>query len=357
MLAPISPEAHGTAGHGDPLVGFSFRYHAVEYQDMQPEEALRTLLTKLRPDLVRVPVYWRDVAPTPDSFDFWQTDRLLQVINDFNRVRGGHRVRVVLVVGVRNMDYPEVYVPEWVNPEINRYLPQVTRLPQYGDYLDATFARYSDMSNLYGWQVENEPLDRIQSSGDIEVPAERLRSEVQRLRQFDPVRPVVVTTFNSAELSLDRKGASAFSWLLTRLPGPQPAGNPLPALRLGDALGLDIYVANPYTPAAETAVGQRIAWKQETLRYWAEQAAKRGKELWITEMQAAPWDDLGASEFTEDDLRTSAAAYRDAGPSVILLWGVESWLESPQWMEAGLAAVHTLRPGRHHRSAGGALSA
>ena len=88
---------------------------------------------------------------------------------------------------------------------------------------------------------------------------------------------------------------------------------------------------------------RRIDWKAQALRFWSAQAERSGKELWVTEMQAAPWNGTGG--FTTDDLRASAAAYRDSGAGVILLWGVEEWLDSPDWMAAGRYAIGVMRRG------------
>jgi hypothetical protein len=76
------------------------------------------------------------------------------------------------------------------------------------------------------------------------------------------------------------------------------------------------------------------------LPYWSGQAQAAGKPLWITEMQGAPWP--GQSTFTISDLLLSAYAYHHTGASVILLWGVEEWLGSPDWMEAGKQARQIL---------------
>ena len=88
-------------------------------------------------------------------------------------------------------------------------------------------------------------------------------------------------------------------------------------------------------------MNERIRWKAQALAFWARLATAAGKELWVTEMQAAPWAD--SDGFTPGDLVASAQAYRRAGASLVLFWGVESWLGDADWMSAGRAAVHALR--------------
>jgi hypothetical protein len=122
---------------------------------------------------------------------------------------------------------------------------------------------------------------------------------------------------------------------------PKPVGHPLPTLGLGDVLGLDLYVVTPSTPLTDAGAVERIRWKEEALEYWVRRAGSVGKQLWVTEMQASPWNET--TGFTADDLVASAHLYRRGGASVVLLWGVEGWLSDPGWMAAGKQAVHILR--------------
>jgi len=52
---------------------------------------------------------------------------------------------------------------------------------------------------------------------------------------------------------------------------------------------------------------------------------------------------IGTAGFTTDDLIASALAYRGHGVSAYLLWGVEDWLEAPDWMQVGIEAIGLLR--------------
>jgi hypothetical protein len=117
-------------------------------------------------------------------------------------------------------------------------------------------------------------------------------------------------------------------------------GHPQDALQLGDALGLDVYVVTGSTSLADAGARKRIDWKHNSLLYWAGQARSAGVPLWITEMQGAAWP--GLNNFTTSDLRYSARQYRHVGASVILLWGVESWLGNEDWMAAGREVRRTL---------------
>lgn len=326
------------------MVGFSFSAAAARYWGLDPDSALTTLLDRLDPDMVRLPVYWSDVQPAADRFDFSTVDEQLAAVREHNSETPGRPTAVTLVVGARNIGYPEVYLPSWIREPDDANFQAVVRGPQYQRYLEEAFARYAPEPLVYAWQVENEPLDNIQNrgTGAISLSVSEVRSDLNVLRRFDRARPAVVTTFNSTSLDLDKAGSSVLAPVLTRLGGPQPAGNPKQALGLGDVLGLDVYVVTPpFTSMGSSEVQRRLDLKAPTLDYWGAMAADSAKQLWLTEVQAAPWQTVDG--FDPPALLRSAAMYRGHGYSVLLWWGVEQWLTSPDWMAAGTEAMSTLR--------------
>jgi hypothetical protein len=333
--APLNP----------PLVGFSFSPAAVP-SGVDPDQALATLLSTLQPDLVRLPIYWSTVAPTPTSLDYTEVDQLIATVQAHNSTKGSRHTQVVLVVGARNLVFPELHLPAWLDTRDVHKLDKLLKTPSYRTYLETTYRRYASLSILRAWQVENEPLDNasLNQLTNGALPASMIRSEVDLLRSIDLVHEVIVTTFNSSNVSLDARAASPLAWLYARLPGAQPAGHPAQVLTMGDTLGLDLYVVTDSTPLDVVTPSTRIAWKEESLDYWQGQATSHGRALWVTELQASPW--IGTRGFTVDDLLSSALAYRGHGVSAYLLWGVEDWLDSPMWMEAGITAIGLLRGGR-----------
>jgi hypothetical protein len=320
-----------------PLVGFSFSPKLARSDGQDPVLMLRTLLRDVQPGLVRLPIYWDTVAPRPGVLDFTEYDGLLDVIAAYDATHPARRTQVVLVVGARNLGAPELHAPDWLERNGRLSLAHELRLPFYADYLEATVLRYSSNSLLFGWQIENEPLDSTNPQlGDIAVPADVVAEEVRQTHHLDPAHPVVVTTFNSPNIALDDLG-----WAFQRFsPWPLPGGHPRPTLQLGDVLGLNAYVVTP-NAFGSVSVTRRMVWKRDTLRYWTEQARSQHKQVWITEMQAAPWE--GVDGFTPADLEQSAELYRDTGVSAVFLWGAEQWLASPTWLSAARQATKTLQ--------------
>ena len=325
-----------------PLVGFSFSPLAIT-DGKPPEEVLSRLLQDLQPDIVRLPVYWGSVAPTASTLDYREVDRMIQTIRAHNAKKGARQTQVVLVVGARNLVFPEVHLPGWLDTSKVHNLEALIKTSSYRRYLQTTFHRYANLSLLRAWQVENEPLDDATIDGVTKgaLSASTVQGEVELLRSIDLVHEVVITTFNSAHPVQDIEGASPIAWLYEHLPGAKPVGHPSQALTMGDTLGLDLYVVTQSTPLDVISPSTRIAWKEESLDFWQSQAQKTGRALWVTEMQGSPW--IGTTGFTTRDLLSSALAYRGHGVSAYLLWGVEDWLDSPQWMKTGLTAIKLLR--------------
>ena len=314
-----------------PLVGFSYSPVISTFLNRDPTADLSTVLTKTNPDLVRLPVYWDVTEPSPGLLDFTVTDQLLEVVADHNRT-SPRPTRVILTIGARNFLYPELHAPAWAGQEGS----------DYRSYFDGTLMRYRSSPLLYAWQIENEPYDYVvnEYTGDDQITPEQMRWEISEAHRLDPNHRAVTTTFDGWNVMVD--------WLQTNLVAVldglrgYPSGHPAVALQAGDALGLDLYVDGPSTPFRFSTVALRTSWKAEAIRYWSALARAQGKEVWLTEMQAQPWA-ADPGSFTTDEMLVSAKVYRNAPLQVVLLWGVETWLADPEWMQAASQAMGILR--------------
>lgn len=322
-----------------PLVGFSFSPSGSVAAGRSAGADLSRLLTATQPDLVRLPVYWDAVQPSPGDLEFSSIDEMLEAVAEHN-LTSADRTRVVLTIGARNFQYPELHQPQWVGPREQPYIGDAQSGPAYRAYFDASITRYRDSPLLYAWQVENEPLDLVVNdvTGDDRISATQLAWEIDRVHELDPVHDVVVTTYDGWNVTADMLQVYAPS-VLWRLGGP--TGHPDDALQAADAVGLDLYIDGPPIKPGFASVGQRAAWKQQGVDFWAGRAHAMGKDLWIAEMQAEPWN--GATSFTTRDLLESAALYRQEPVDVVLLWGAGTWLNDPAWLSAATRAIDLMR--------------
>ena len=323
-----------------PLVGFSYSPQLSEWMGTDPSSDLARLLDSTQPDLVRLPVYWDVTQPDPRTLDFSSVDRMLEVVAEHNAT-SRRQTRVILTVGARNFVYPELHAPAWAGLRQQPELGIAQQGAAYRYYFEATLLRYRDSPLLYAWQVENEPNDYVVNSftGADQILPAQIQWEIDEVHRVDPAHRAVTTTYNAWNVVVD--------WMQMKTPpllnalGGYPSGHPESTLDMADALGLDIYVDGPSVPMRFMTVGVRTSWKAETLRYWADMAQRQGKEVWLTEMQAQPW--TGGDGFTTDDLVASARTYREDPLGVVLLWGVETWLQRPAWMSAANQAMDILR--------------
>jgi hypothetical protein len=322
------------------LVGFSFSPLTSESVHRDAAEDLASLLEATDPDLVRLPVYWESVEPTPDSLDFSSVDELLAVVQDHNRL-AVRPTRIVLTIGARNFLYPELHEPAWAGPRQQPNLNDAQSGAAYRAYFDGSLMRYRSSPLLYAWQVENEPFDYVgnDSTGDDQIQVAQLSWEIAEVHRLDPAHQAVTTSFDGWNVTVDM--LQLYAPLVLAALGGYPSGHPEQALAAGDALGLDLYVDAASTPLQFTNIDLRSQWKQQAIDFWAGQARAQGKGLWLAEMQAQPWS--GRAGFTPANLVASAVDYRQEPLQVILLWGVETWLQDPAWMAAAQRAMAVLR--------------
>jgi hypothetical protein len=324
-----------------PLAGFSYSPLTSIQMHRDPAQDLNLLLSATNPDLVRLPVYWEMVQPTPETLDFSSVDSLLAVVEAHNKV-APNPTRVVLTIGARNFLYPELHEPAWAGPRQMPYLNEVQSGPIYRLYMDASITRYRASPLLYAWQVENEPLDYVGNSftGDDQIKIAQLDWEVAEVHRLDPAHQAVTTTFDGWNVGVDEMELWTPGILYAL--GGWPQGHPEEALVSSDALGLDLYIDGPSTPLRFTPPDLRAEWKEQAVGFWAARAHGMGKGLWLAEMQAQPWS-VSPGRFATSDLIASAVDYRQEQLQVVLLWGVDTWLTDPAWMSAASRALEILR--------------
>lgn len=323
-----------------PVVGFSYSPMISDWMQRDPAADLSLLLSETQPDVVRLPVYWDETEPTPTSLDFSQIDRLLAVVELHDRI-SSRPTTVILTIGARNFLYPELHSPAWAGARGQPALGTAQAGPAYRTYFDATLLRFRDSPLLYSWQVENEPFDYVGNvSTDYDViTTSQLAWEIGEVHRLDPQHPAVTTTFDGWNAAVDWLQVNAAP-VLAGL-GGYPSGHPEAALEAGDALGLDLYVDGPSTPLRFAGVDLRTALKAGAVEYWAARAKAEHKQVWLIEVQAQPWGT--SNTFTPADLLSSAVDYRQEPIQMVLLWGVETWLRSPVWMDAAAHAINILR--------------
>lgn len=273
---------------------------------------------------IRLSAYWDEVRRD----GYAELDWLMDAAQEAGRP-------VVLTAGMKAMQWPEFHLPPDVNPDPDPR-GRVGREPGFArevlDFVAGTVARYRDRIAIECWQVENEPFNR---SGPRHWYLDRglVRREMQAVRALDP-RPIVLNVFAHFDAATDSQSRPRQGPFGMRRPAPEQTV--LGLLGPADVLGLDVYTAIVERRAA-------AGWAESAKR-WLVEARRRGRDAWVVECQAEPWEATGGDysnprSFAPDDLVAMHDRLSAAGFSTILLWGCEYWLwraaeGDPRWLEA-----------------------
>lgn len=245
---------------------------------------------------LRLAAYWSEIERSPGQYDFSLIRQLLQRCEQLGQP-------VMVTLGVKAPRWPEFYWPAFVTPDPRQRESQLAVLA----FIKRTVQELSRFDCISHWQVENEPLDPVWPSGQ-KIPLVFLEEEVALVRQLDR-RPIVLTAWAN-DLVVNRAWGKLS--------------------RLADVLGLDIY----YRQFMGAPIGQPVyAGPRVTMAQLRQQVAQANVPVWITELQAEPWeanDDAYRSSrtgsLTPELLHQFMAKTLPLGASEIWLWGLEYWL-------------------------------
>jgi hypothetical protein len=324
LLMPATAKAHGVLGPVQ--VGISFSPQRAAYLGLDYRSAF-TRLEALHFRVIRLSAYWDQI----DQDGYAQLDWMMNEAK-----RAGQPI--ALTVGMKALGWPEFFIPASAMPAAG--LIQGQDVASDSSLRDATLSfvndtvlRYRDNPALIAWQVENEPFNRA-GPQRLWIDAEFLRDEITSVRQLDNHhRPLIVNAFSHFNLVFDqasaRQGFDLRQWLGFEADSAERDG--LSVLSRGDVLGLDVYTAIGYSFLGQDHMSHADGDWPDRLARVRDLVRKQGKQAWITEAQAEPWE--SATNSYADPKSTSPQAIRsifanlkDAGFSTVLFWGSEYWL-------------------------------
>lgn len=280
----------------EPRWGVTFSTKYATELGLNWEEAYIATLRDLKVKQLRIPVYWDEIEPLNNRYNFSRVDRMLELAKQFN-------AQVVLAIGRRVPRWPECHDPLW-SGGMSKEVLQQELLTMVQDVVE----RYRNHTAIVAWQVENEPTLEVFGM----CPPQDMRyyaQEVAAVRALDN-RPIVVT--DSGELSLWQDVS-----------------------QYGDYLGVSLYrvVWNQYigfwrytftTPAHYWAKAQLVYNRKPNIR-----------QVFVSELQMEPWTlgkdmiDMTPREqyqsFSPRQFKANIAFARATGMPAVYLWGVEYW--------------------------------
>ncbi|MCK9519013.1 MAG: beta-galactosidase [Dehalococcoidia bacterium] len=291
-----------------------------------------TLLRDTGAAHVRISVYWDEVEPREGEFDFALLDALIETA-------AAHDAKVFLTVGIKAQRHPEYYIPGWALDDV--HMPHgavVTDDPLLREralrMVEAVLRHAAPSPVVEAWGADNEPFVPSQRASMWRLGRDFVQEEVGLVRALDPQqRPVVIT---QAQHHLWDSYRREREWILE---DADVLGMSLYPFRNYSVLGVDMVVPIPeLAPVHPNYAAHR------------KEAHERGREYWITELQAEPWADFDmhlispgrpSPNLSPEKLRKSVEYARRTGADRAYLWGAEWWLFQRErygdatWMDLG----------------------
>ena len=308
-------------------VGTSFTKWRAEALGLDYRVAFERILA-MRFAVLRLSASWHEI----ERFGYADLDWLLA-----EAARAGQPV--LLTVGMKALGWPEFYLPAGLDPNLAAVqLRSITHIRE-------VVLRYRDNPALIAWQIENEPFNRSGPQA-WSIGRRVVRAEARTVRSLDGDRPQLLTTFAHFDAGLDSSSTRHRSPWKRRLGLAVAAEREaLSILRRGDILGLDVYPSIGWLDETGRERLARAAPDQiAAVARWLRIAGEQGKQLWVTEAQAEPWEARRSTHAAPVSVQPEAIPelvnrLDGAGVETILLWGSEYWLwredsGDPRWTAA-----------------------
>ncbi len=294
-------------------LGTTFSPLQCHYLGLDYQETFRRVCA-LGFDQIRLCAYWHEIEATENQFDFSVLDWLLAECDR-------HGIEVILAVGMKVPRWPEFHFPGWL---VARYNTKGRPEPidQDGAIANLTLRFVEKVVShtrlapaIKYWQVENEPFTKLDITAGRYLSAEFVQKEVGLVKALARADQKIALT-GAIELpgAWNKEDDRAFQ----------------ECLRLADAVGINVYTKVPVGPIFYLEPNP-FYWQK--LKQWQADLIANGKEAWIAEAQAEPWEHNQLVAMNKFDHPSSSpkqttnlvSTLSRIGYSTVLLWGCEYW--------------------------------
>lgn len=277
--------------------GVSFSKLFTAEMGLNWRETYLAILDELKPKSLRLPIYWQDIEPQINNYNFDDYDWITKEAQRRD-------IKLILVIGRKLPRWPECHEPEWAKSQESEI-----KNKELLESIEKIVLRYHDLNNLSAWQVENEPFLPYGKCPDLDV--EFLDKEIELVRSLDSKHPVIVT--DSGELSI---------WLR--------------AAKRADIFGTTMYriVWSKYTGYIKYPLPPKFFWLKANLVH----LFYPNKPIIVSELQAEPWGPKLIYELSlEEQVKSmnlkqfydNIEYAKKVGFPEVYLWGAEWWY----WMK------------------------
>lgn len=314
IATPSLATSHQTMVMRPAYLGTTFSQLQCRYIGLDYRETFSHICS-LGFDRIRLCSYWNEIESIENQFDFSTLDWLLE---ESNR----HGIEVVLTVGMKAPRWPEFHFPDWLRARYDTTgnPKPVDRNPVIGEltlnFIDKVMRHTRHAPNLKYWQVENEPFTRLDITAGRFLSYEFVQREVELVRSLAlPGQKILLTNALTLPAAQFIEDEHAFR----------------ESLALADAVGINVYSKVPAGNSRFYIQPLGPYWKK--LKTWQQTLLKNGKEDWIAESQAEPWEpnELVAMNKTEypssspKQTEKLVTSLTDIGYGTVMLWGCEYW--------------------------------
>lgn len=298
-----------------PVLGTTFSQLQCYYMGLDYRETFKRICS-LGLNRIRLCSYWHEIEPHENQFDFTALDWLLEESHN-------QGIEIVLTVGMKAPRWPEFHFPDWIKARYDTSsskTPLDQRSPAIADRTLNLIRQVVNHSRnapaLKYWQVENEPFTRLDITGGRFLSYEFVRREVELVRSLLlPSQKLVLTNAISLPSANAAEDEQAFQ----------------ESMALADAVGINVYSKVPAGNSFFYLQPSETYW--ERLSAWRDNLALNGREDWIAEAQAEPWEPnqlvaMGKANYPSSSPRQATIlvnALSKLGYSTVMLWGCEYW--------------------------------
>lgn len=263
--------------------GVTFSPQYAGYLKLDWQNTYLDLLDRLKVRNLRLPSYWDVLESQPGKYNFSQTDFLI-------KEAGKRGAKIILVVGARQPRWPECHVPAWAQK-----LSLEDRRQKILDLAQQIITRYQNSTQIWAWQVENEPFLSFFGQGCDPADKNFLTKEVDLVKSLSN-KPIIMT--DSGELGF---------WVIP--------------MQLSDVFGTTLY-RRVYDKNLGYFTFPIPAYFYNIKSAVARIFAPSNKKTIIIELQAEPWLQ---QLFTVKDFKANIEFSQKTGFDQVYLWGAEWW--------------------------------
>lgn len=287
-------------------LGTTLSQRELGYRNLDINFALRELQS-LGITWVRLGCYWDEIEKQPNKYSF---DTLNGIVKFCER----NRLKIVMCLGMKSPRWPEFHIPthknhlfdtskQIITPEQTELLNNVI---QFNEHCVQHFGR---SNAILVWQIENEGLD-ASGPNNFSISPSFLKEEIKSLKRQDRKRKIMLSLWGNQLVA---------------------KGNYKEAIKIADIVALDIYPRVPRRIILDWVRYESPNYRE--LTYVSQYIKHSGKEFWVAESQAEPWEISEAAKnssnppsFLPNHFEGNLNSVLSLNPKVIILWGFEYWV-------------------------------